>query len=39
LNKVNFELEAGAEWTHRTGLPADDKTRRNFFSLGYRWNF
>lgn len=39
LRKVVFELEAGAELTNRTGLPDDDKTRRYFFSLGYRWNF
>jgi hypothetical protein len=38
-NKVNVELEAGTEWTDRTGLPTNDKTRRTFFSLGYRWNF
>ncbi len=39
LKKVIFELEAGAELTNRTGFPDDDKTRRYFFSLGYRWNF
>ncbi len=37
--RILFEFEAGAEFATRTNLIADEKTRRYYFSLGYRWSF
>lgn len=36
---MSLELEAGAENTTTRSDVADEKTRRRFFSLGYRWDF
>lgn len=38
-NSVNFEGEGGIEANHTSSATRDDKTRRKFFYLGYRWDF
>ena len=38
-NSMTLELEAGAERTSTRSATNEEKTRRNFFSLGYRWDF
>jgi tetratricopeptide (TPR) repeat protein len=38
-SSMSLELEAGAENTTTHGDVTDEKTRRRFFSLGYRWDF
>ena len=37
--KVTFEVEAGAENSTTRSEGFEEKVRRNFFSLGYRWDF
>ena len=38
-DSVNLEGEGGIEQTHVTSATQDDKTRRTYFYLGYRWDF
>lgn len=38
-NSVNFEGEGGIEANHTSSATRDDKTRRKFFYVGYRWDF
>jgi tetratricopeptide (TPR) repeat protein len=38
-NSMTLELEAGAESTSTSSATIEEKTRRSFFSLGYRWDF
>jgi len=39
LNSVSLEIEAGYEVTNTDGVFAQDQTRRQFFSIGYMWDF
>jgi hypothetical protein len=32
----SLEFEAGGEWDRQQAQPADQKTQRQWFSLGYR---
>jgi len=36
---MNFEVGAGLLLTHTNGPIQDDKARRRYFNLGYRWDF
>jgi tetratricopeptide (TPR) repeat protein len=36
---VTLEVEGGIENSHNRSPMAEDKTRRTYFSLGYRWDF
>ncbi len=36
---VTLEAEAGIEFTDQVSPLAEEKTRRSYFSLGYRWDF
>jgi hypothetical protein len=36
---MSLEFEAGAESTSTSSATIDEKTRRRFFSIGYRWDF
>ncbi|UCD68879.1 MAG: hypothetical protein JSW48_01885 [Betaproteobacteria bacterium] len=38
-DSISLEAEAGYEVTKTSGFFAEDETRREFFSLGYRWDF
>jgi len=38
-NSVSLEVEAGYEVTNTDSIFAEDQTQRQFFSLGYRWDF
>jgi tetratricopeptide (TPR) repeat protein len=38
-DSVSFEAEAGYEQSNTDTMFATDETRREYFSLGYRWNF
>jgi hypothetical protein len=38
-DSVNLEGEGGIEQTHVTSATQDDKTRRYYFYVGYRWDF
>ena len=38
-NSVNLEAEAGIEDSHTGSATQDDKTRRKYFFVGYRWDF
>jgi tetratricopeptide (TPR) repeat protein len=38
-NSVTLEVEAGAERTNTHNATVEENSRRNFFSLGYRWDF
>jgi tetratricopeptide (TPR) repeat protein len=37
--RIAFEAEYGIENTHIHSATLDEKSRRNYFSLGYRWDF
>jgi hypothetical protein len=36
---MSFEGEGGVENTHNSGPITDEKTRRYYFYIGYRWDF
>lgn len=36
---VSFDIEGGLENTHSTSATRDEKVRRKYFYLGYRWDF
>jgi maltoporin len=36
---VSLEVEVGVEDTNSQNATTQETTRRNFFSLGYRWDF
>ena len=36
---MSFEAEGGVENTHNAGPITDEKTRRYYFYVGYRWDF
>ena len=36
---VNLEGEAGVEQVHTSSAIQDDRTQRNYFYVGYRWDF
>lgn len=36
---MSFEGEGGLEDSHTTSSTQDSKTRRSYFSMGYRWDF
>jgi len=38
-NSVSLEFEGGYEVTKTDGIFAEDETRRQFYSIGYRWDF
>ncbi len=38
-NSVSLEAEAGYELTKTDSTFAEDETRREFYSIGYRWDF
>ncbi len=38
-NSVSLEIEAGYEVTNTDSVFADDETKREFYSVGYRWDF
>ncbi len=38
-NSMTLEFEAGAESTATSSATIEEKTRRRFFSIGYRWDF
>ena len=38
-NRVSLEAEAGYEVTRTDSVFADDKVQREYFSIGYRWDF
>lgn len=38
-DKITFELEAGMEKGQTTSSTQTEETTRNFYSLGYRWDF
>jgi maltoporin len=38
-SSMTLELEAGAENTNTRSATIEEKVRRSFFSLGYRWDF
>ena len=38
-NSVNLEGEGGIEAIHTSSPTQNDKTRRKYFYVGYRWNF
>ena len=38
-DNMTFEMELGAEHTETTGPTTQDKSRRRYWSLGYRWDF
>ena len=38
-NRLSLEVEAGYELTKTSSAFADDKVQREYFSLGYRWDF
>jgi len=38
-NNITLELEVGAEYTDNSGPTTQDKSRRHYWSLGYRWDF
>jgi tetratricopeptide (TPR) repeat protein len=37
--RITLEVEAGIENSQTRSSTLDEKTRRNYFSLGYRWDF
>jgi tetratricopeptide (TPR) repeat protein len=38
-NSMTLEFEAGVESTNTSSATIEEKTRRRFFSVGYRWDF
>jgi hypothetical protein len=38
-DSVNLEGEGGIEQIHTSSATQDDKTRRKYFYVGYRWDF
>ncbi|MGE5242340.1 MAG: tetratricopeptide repeat protein [Bacteroidota bacterium] len=38
-DNMTFEMELGAEYTETIGPTTQDKVRRRYWSLGYRWDF
>jgi len=36
---VTFEVESGVESSDTSSPTLSEKTRRDYFSLGYRWDF